>query len=64
MSAKPAWEELHEQACQSGEQTYIDPDTGYVVFTQLAHLKRGKCCGSACRHCPYGHRNVPGGARR
>lgn len=32
---------------------------GYVVFTEQYHLKRGYCCGSACRHCPYGHQNVP-----
>ena len=32
--------------------------TGYKVFTVLAHEKRGKCCGSACRHCPFDHENV------
>jgi hypothetical protein len=26
----------------------------YLVFTAAYHLKRGTCCGSACRHCPYG----------
>jgi hypothetical protein len=25
-----------------------------LVFTAAWHLKRGSCCGSACRHCPYG----------
>lgn len=49
---------LHEAACARGEATYRDPATGYTVFTRLAHLKRGKCCGSACRHCPYGHEAV------
>ena len=38
--------------------TYLDPDTGYSVFTQ-AYLKRRPCCGNACRHCPWGHVNVP-----
>ncbi|XDB66963.1 hypothetical protein ABFV05_020579 [Capra hircus] len=33
-------------------------DYGYMVFTQGAHLQRGQCCGSACRHCPYGQINV------
>ncbi|OBV10888.1 hypothetical protein I603_2101 [Erythrobacter dokdonensis DSW-74] len=56
---EPAWHALHETACARGESTYRDPDTGYMVFTRLAHLKRGKCCGSACRHCPYGHEAVP-----
>ena len=31
----------------------------YMVFTEAYHLKRGYCCGSGCRHCPYGHANVP-----
>ncbi len=25
----------------------------YVVFTAAYHLKRGYCCNSNCRHCPY-----------
>jgi hypothetical protein len=25
----------------------------YLVFTAAYHLKRGFCCGSGCRHCPY-----------
>ena len=24
-----------------------------LVFTAAYHLKRGYCCGSGCRHCPY-----------
>ena len=24
------------------------------VFTEAYHLKRGHCCNSRCRHCPYG----------
>ena len=24
------------------------------VFTSAYHLKRGYCCNSKCRHCPYG----------
>lgn len=24
-----------------------------MVFTANYHLKRGYCCGSGCRHCPY-----------
>lgn len=27
---------------------------GNMVFTAAFHLKRGSCCGSGCRHCPYG----------
>jgi len=28
---------------------------GYKVFTEQYHLKRGYCCQSNCRHCPYGY---------
>jgi len=26
----------------------------YMVFTEAYHLRRGYCCNSNCRHCPYG----------
>ncbi len=25
----------------------------YLVFTAAYHRKRGYCCNSDCRHCPY-----------
>lgn len=50
--------QLHAAAVASGLHVYRDPATGYQVFTELAHLARGRCCGSACRHCPYGHVRV------
>ena len=28
-------------------------DGPYLVFTAAYHLKRGACCHSGCRHCPY-----------
>jgi hypothetical protein len=31
---------------------YLTPE-GYVVFTEKYHLKRGYCCKSNCRHCPW-----------
>jgi hypothetical protein len=36
-----------------GEDYYLSPE-GYKVFTEAYHLKRGYCCKSGCRHCPYG----------
>jgi hypothetical protein len=45
MSEEP--EELLE-----GEDFYIED--GNLVFTAAYHRKRGYCCGSGCRHCPYG----------
>jgi len=29
-------------------------EDGKLVFTAEHHLKRGHCCNSKCRHCPYG----------
>ncbi|XP_034386711.1 uncharacterized protein C1orf53 homolog [Cyclopterus lumpus] len=54
----------HTEACQAKRQMYVDPSSGYKVFTEYAHLQRGKCCGSACRHCPYGQVNVKDPAMR
>jgi len=51
-------EDIHRQAILDKQSTYIDPSTGFTVFTELSHLKRGKCCGNQCRHCPYGWSNV------
>ncbi len=31
-----------------------------MVFTAAFHLRRGVCCGSKCRHCPFEHENVAG----
>jgi uncharacterized protein (TIGR00290 family) len=28
-------------------------EAGRMVFTASYHLRRGFCCGSGCRHCPY-----------
>jgi hypothetical protein len=28
-------------------------DGPYLVFTAQYHLRRGYCCNSGCRHCPY-----------
>jgi len=33
------------------EDFYMDGPN--MVFTAAYHLKRGYCCGSGCRHCPY-----------
>lgn len=51
--------DLHSRALSEGNDTYTDPRTGFTVFTRQSHINRGRCCGSGCRHCPYGHVNVP-----
>lgn len=37
---------------------YYLNEEGLLVFTEAYHLKRGYCCGCACKHCPYQHVNV------
>ena len=39
-------------ALVEGEDFYREG--AYVVFTAAYHLRRGYCCESGCRHCPYG----------
>jgi hypothetical protein len=28
-------------------------ENGLIVFTEAYHLRRGYCCKSRCRHCPF-----------
>ena len=35
-------------------EDYYHSDEGYIIFTEQYHLKRGHCCKSGCKHCPYG----------
>lgn len=30
-------------------------EDGFMVLTKHYLLKRGYCCESGCRHCPYGY---------
>jgi hypothetical protein len=60
----PDIEALHTTACASKAATYIDPATGYTVFTARAHSERGYCCGSQCRHCPFGNFRVTAAPRK
>lgn len=46
-------EDIHKLACQQKHETYVDPNSGLTVFTEYSHLKRGRCCGCGCRHCPF-----------
>jgi hypothetical protein len=48
-----------EPRALGSEGNHLDPEDYYLeggnmVFTAAYHLKRGSCCGSGCRHCPYG----------
>nr|WP_205500308.1 DUF5522 domain-containing protein [Rufibacter sp. SYSU D00308] len=35
---------------------YYFNEQGLMVFTEQYHRRRGYCCQSGCRHCPYGYR--------
>jgi hypothetical protein len=37
-----------------GVDYYVE--NGRWVFTAAYHLRRGSCCDSGCRHCPYKER--------
>ncbi len=41
-----------------GEDFYYN-ENGFVVFTKKYHIKKGFCCGNACKHCPYHYEAVP-----
>ncbi len=39
---------------QLEEDDFYYSEQGFIVYTEKYHLKRGYCCKSGCRHCPYG----------
>jgi hypothetical protein len=39
---------------QLDKDDYYLSEEGFIVFTEKYHLKRGYCCKSGCKHCPYG----------
>jgi hypothetical protein len=34
-------------------EDYYFNEQGLMVFTEKYHLKRGYCCESGCKHCPF-----------
>jgi hypothetical protein len=46
------------QQFTEGEDYYLN-EKGLITFTEKYHLRRGYCCGSGCRHCPYDYDSVP-----
>jgi hypothetical protein len=43
----------HADALAAGADTYVDPCSGFTVLTAAYLARRGHCCSSGCRHCPY-----------
>ena len=58
------WIQLNQEASKKQQRTYIDPQSGYRVFSTYGLLQRKDCCGCGCRHCPFGHREVSAEYRR
>ena len=46
-------EDLSRQAPALVEGEDFYREGACVVFTARYHLRRGHCCESGCRHCPY-----------
>ena len=42
-----------ENSKVQGEDYYLSEE-GFFIFTEEYHLKRGHCCQSGCKHCPFG----------
>jgi hypothetical protein len=45
---------LNTNKLNENEDFYYSVE-GFKVFTEKYLLKRGYCCKSGCRHCPYGY---------
>jgi hypothetical protein len=43
----------HALALRAGADTYVDPGSGLIVLSAGYLTRRGYCCDSGCRHCPY-----------
>ena len=44
---------MTEELLVEGVDFYME--NGFMVFTAVYLNKRGFCCRSGCRHCPYGY---------
>jgi len=58
MNSQPESEAPLKADSPKPEPMPLEPGDYYMegpnmVFTAQYHLKRGYCCGSGCRHCPY-----------
>ena len=49
----PEFLSRHGTALDAGLPVYADPHSGLSVFTSEFLARRGYCCDSGCRHCPF-----------
>jgi hypothetical protein len=45
------------------EEYYLSKE-GFIIFTEAYHLKRGYCCKSGCKHCPFGFDKKTGAIKK
>lgn len=46
---------------EEGKDYYLE--NGRVILTERYLRKRGKCCGSGCRHCAYTPQHTKGSTK-
>ena len=44
---------VQETTKKSPEPDFYKDENDKIVMTGSYHIKRGSCCGSRCKHCPY-----------
>jgi hypothetical protein len=53
LDANPHGEENQQASAEELRPEDFYYEGPYMVFTAAYHLRRGYCCNSDCRHCPY-----------
>lgn len=43
---------------EQGRDYYLEK--GQIILTESYLMRRGKCCGSGCRHCPFDPSHLKG----
>ena len=43
---------------EQGRDYYLEK--GQIIMTESYLARRGKCCGSGCRHCPFDPHHTKG----
>ncbi|MFA5574096.1 MAG: DUF5522 domain-containing protein [Brumimicrobium sp.] len=46
---------MYKKRIEFIEGDFYKTKEGYIVLTEQFLLRRGYCCKSGCRHCPYGY---------
>ena len=58
MENKQPKKSVSSESSEATKQADYYFENGLMVMTKAYHLKRGYCCGSKCRHCPFDYKNV------